>query len=106
MKNVTIDFNKGDGLVPAIIQDYKSGVVYMLGYMNKEAFEKTKKTGLVFFWSRSKKRIWMKGEKSGNKLKVKEVVLDCDNDTFLVKAELNGKNVCHTGNMTCFNTKL
>ena len=74
--------------------------------MNKEAFEKTKQAGLVYFWSRSKKRLWMKGEESGNIVKVKEIFVDCDNDTFLVKAELNGKNICHTGNRTCFYTKI
>lgn len=106
MKNIPIDFSKGNGLVPAIIQDYQSGIVYMLGYMNKEAFKKMKETSWVYFWSRSRKRLWMKGEESGNKLKVKEILIDCDNDTVLVKAELEGKNVCHTGNTTCFNTKL
>lgn len=93
-------------LIPAIIQDYQSGVVYMLGYMNEEAFQKTKETGWVYFWSRSRKRLWMKGEESGNKLKAKEILVDCDNDTLLVKVELDGKNVCHTGNITCFFKKI
>lgn len=106
MKNTKIDFSKGNGLVPAIIQDYQSGVVYMLGYMNKEAFKKTKETSWVYFWSRSRKRLWMKGEESGNKLRVKEILVDCDNDALLVTVELEGKNVCHTGNRTCFNIKL
>ncbi|MDP1722487.1 MAG: phosphoribosyl-AMP cyclohydrolase [Candidatus Gottesmanbacteria bacterium] len=106
MKNVTIDFSKRNGLVPAIIQDFQSGVVYMLGYMNKEAFEKTKETSWVYFWSRSRECLWMKGEESGNKLRVKEILIDCDNDTILVKIKLDGKNACHTGNITCFNTKL
>lgn len=94
-----------NALIPAIIQDYQSGDVYMLGYMNKEAIKKTKETGWVYFWSRSRKRLWMKGEQSGNKLKVKEILVDCDNDTLLVKVELKGKSVCHTGNLTCFNAK-
>jgi phosphoribosyl-AMP cyclohydrolase len=93
-------------LVPTIIQDYRNGIVYMLGYMNTEALKKTRQTGHVYFWSRSKKRLWMKGEESGNTLKVKEILVDCDYDTLLVKAELNGKNVCHTGNITCFYTQL
>lgn len=95
-----------NALIPAIIQDYQSGVVYMLGYMNEEAFQKTKETGWVYFWSRSRKRLWMKGEQSGNKLKAKEILVDCDNDTLLVKVELDGKNVCHTGNITCFFKKI
>ena len=106
MKNISIDFSKGKGLAPAIIQDYQNGIVYMLGFMNEETLEKTKETGWVYFWSRNKKRLWMKGEKSGNKLKVKRILIDCDSDTLLVKVELNGTNVCHTGNRTCFNTEL
>lgn len=102
MKTIMIDFNKGNGLVPAIIQDYQSGAVYMLGYMNKEAFKKTSQTGWVYFWSRSRNRLWMKGEKSGNKLRTKEVLIDCDNDTILVKAALVGTNACNTGARTCF----
>lgn len=104
MNNIDIDFNKANGLIPAIIQDYQSGDIYMLGYMNKRAFEKTKETGQAYFWSRSRKQLWMKGEQSGNKLDVKEILMDCDNDSLLVKVKLNGKNVCHTGNKTCFNT--
>jgi phosphoribosyl-AMP cyclohydrolase len=100
MKN--IDFGKGNGLVPAIIQDYKSGEVLMLGYMNREALQKTLESGWVYFWSRSRGKLWMKGEESGNKLKAKEVFEDCDKDSILVKAELIGKNVCHTGNKNCF----
>ena len=106
MKNAQINFCKGKGMVPVIIQDDISGVVYMLGYMNKEALNKTRDTGWVYFWSRSRKRLWIKGEESGNKLNVKEILVDCDNDTLLVKAELKGKRICHSGNITCFNTKL
>lgn len=104
--NVSIDFTKENGLVPAVIQDYKSGDIYMLGYMNEEALQKTIETGWVYFYSRSRQELWMKGEESGNKLKVKEVYLDCDKDSILVKAELIGSNICHTGNKSCFYTKL
>lgn len=97
-----IDFKKGDGLIPTIIQDFKSGEVYMLGYMNKESLEKTKQTGNVWFFSRSKNRLWMKGEESGNKLIVKQILNDCDKDSLLIKVELDGKNVCHTGEKCCF----
>ncbi|OGE64549.1 phosphoribosyl-AMP cyclohydrolase [Candidatus Daviesbacteria bacterium RIFCSPLOWO2_02_FULL_36_7] len=102
MKIIDIDFKKGNGLVPAIVQDYKSNEVLMLGYMNEEAIKKTLKSGWVYFWSRSRKKIWMKGEESGNKLKVKDIFIDCDGDTLLIKAELKGKAVCHTGKKTCF----
>jgi phosphoribosyl-AMP cyclohydrolase len=74
----------------------------MLGYMNKEAFSKTQSSGWVHFWSRSKDRLWMKGEESGNKLKVVSIYEDCDNDTILIKVELHGEAVCHTGNKSCF----
>lgn len=102
MNDTDINFEKGNGLVPAIIQDYKSGEVLMLGFMNKEALQKTVDSGWVYFWSRSKKRLWMKGEESGNKLKVKEMFKDCDKDALLIKVELIGKSVCHIGNRTCF----
>lgn len=95
-----INFKKG--LIPAIIQDYKTNQVLMMGYINMGALQKTKNTGWVYFWSRSKNRLWMKGETSGNKLKVKEILQDCDGDTVLIKVELIGSNVCHTGNRTCF----
>jgi len=93
-------------LIPAIIQDYKSGDIYMLGYMDEEALQKTLKTEWVYFYSRSRQKLWMKGEESGNKLKVKEIYSDCDNDSILVKVKLNGGNVCHTGSKSCFYTKL
>ncbi len=102
MKNVDTDFGKGNGLVPAIIQDYKSGGVLMLGYINQEALQKTSESGWVYFWSRSKNRLWMKGEESGNKLKVKKIFIDCDRDAILIKVELIGKVACHTGNKSCF----
>lgn len=97
-----IDFKKGNGLVPAIIQDYKSGEVLMFGFVNRKALQKTLESGWVYFWSRSKNRLWMKGEGSGNQLKVREVFKDCDHDTLLVKVDLIGKGVCHTGNKSCF----
>jgi len=102
MKKIIIDFQKGKGLIPAIIQDNKTGVVLMLGYMNSIAFEKTKKTGLVNFWSRSRKKLWLKGEESGNKFEVITITADCDFDTILIKIKLIGKAACHTGNYSCF----
>jgi len=98
---VNIDFDKGDGLVPAIVQDAGTGKVLMLGYMNKEAHEKTRKTRNVTFFSRSRQELWTKGETSGNYLLVKEIRVDCDGDTLLIKAEPTGPT-CHTGSDTCF----
>ena len=91
-----------DGLVPAIIQDCTTLKVLMLGYMNEEALQKTQEEGKVTFWSRSKGRLWTKGETSGNFLNVKEILLDCDQDTLLIKARPDGP-VCHTGADTCWN---
>jgi len=93
-----------DGLIPAIIQDARSKKVLMLGFMNKEAYKKTKEEGKVTFFSRTKNRLWTKGEESGNFLYVKEILKDCDKDTILIKAEPAGP-VCHTGTDTCFNEK-
>ena len=99
------DFSKyNDGLVPAIVQDNNTGKVLMLGFMNKEAFTQTQKEGKVTFYSRSKQRLWTKGETSGNFIFVKNIVTDCDNDTILIKAKPAGP-VCHTGADTCFNEK-
>lgn len=95
------DFDKGDGLLPVIIQDALSAKVLMLGYMNAEAFAKTKAEGRVTFFSRSKQRLWTKGETSGNFLQVESMQLDCDQDTLLIKAVPAGP-VCHTGSDTCF----
>ena len=98
-----IDFAKyTDGLVPAIIQDTVTNKVLMLGFMNEEALAKTQETGKVTFYSRTKKRLWTKGEESGNFLFLKDCLFDCDNDTILIKAEPVGP-VCHTGADTCFN---
>ena len=99
-----IDFKKGDGLVPAIIQDSETNIVLMLGYMNEEAFAKTKESGKVTFFSRSKNKLWIKGETSRNWLYYKNAYLDCDNDTLLIKASPEGP-ICHTGQDTCFNEK-
>ena len=98
---MTIDFSKGDGLVPAVVQDAVTGKVLMLGYMNEEAYRLTLDRRLVTFWSRSRKRIWTKGETSGNFLQLREILADCDGDTLLVKAIPSGP-VCHTGSDTCF----
>jgi phosphoribosyl-ATP pyrophosphohydrolase/phosphoribosyl-AMP cyclohydrolase len=96
------DFNKSsEGLIPAIIQDHHTGKVLMLGFMNEEAFKLTQESGRVTFYSRSKKRLWTKGEESGHFLNVKQVALDCDQDTLLIKAEPVGPT-CHTGADTCW----
>ncbi|HYJ38035.1 MAG TPA: bifunctional phosphoribosyl-AMP cyclohydrolase/phosphoribosyl-ATP diphosphatase HisIE [Chitinophagaceae bacterium] len=93
-----------DELVPAVIQDYKTQKVLMLGFMNREAVKKTEESGLVTFYSRSKKRLWTKGEESGNHLQLRQMLIDCDNDTLLIKAEPKGP-VCHTGADTCWSER-
>ena len=98
---MTIDFEKMDGLVPAIIQDATTKNVLMLGYMNKEAYEHTVKTGKVTFYSRTRKTLWTKGETSGNFLMVKDIANDCDNDTLLITVNPTGP-VCHLGTDTCW----
>lgn len=100
---INIDFDKTQGLVPVIIQDVQTLEVLMLGYMNQEAWEKTQAEGKVTFFSRSKNRLWTKGEESGNFLFVKETHIDCDNDTILIKATPVGPT-CHTGSRSCFQT--
>lgn len=95
------DFNKMNGLIPAIIQDNRTDMILMLGFMNKEAYEKTIKEGMVTFYSRTKERLWTKGEKSGNHLKVTDIRLDCDKDTVLIRVIPEGP-VCHTGTTSCF----
>ncbi|TDG36357.1 bifunctional phosphoribosyl-AMP cyclohydrolase/phosphoribosyl-ATP diphosphatase HisIE [Pedobacter changchengzhani] len=99
-----IDFNKSDGLVPVVIQDAQTLEVLMLGYMNDEALTKTQNEGKVTFFSRSKNRLWTKGEESGNFLFVKSIHIDCDNDTILIKANPVGPT-CHTGSRSCFKTE-
>ncbi|OEF24835.1 bifunctional phosphoribosyl-AMP cyclohydrolase/phosphoribosyl-ATP diphosphatase HisIE [Vibrio rumoiensis] len=96
-----IDWNKVDGLVPVIVQDYQSSQVLMMGYMNVDALQKTADTGLVTFYSRTKQRLWTKGEESGNSLNLVNIALDCDNDTLLAKVNPIGPT-CHTGTTTCF----
>ncbi len=98
----TIDFDKNNGLVPVIIQDDRTFQVLMLGYMNREAYEKTKNEGIVTFFSRSKNRLWTKGETSGNVLHVRQISFDCDKDTLLIKVMPEGPT-CHTGSTSCFN---
>ena len=99
---MNINYDKTTGLVPAIIQDYNTQKVLMLGYMNQEAFDQTQALGKVTFYSRSRKQLWTKGETSGNYLLVKNIKNDCDNDTLLIQAEPVG-SVCHTGSDTCWN---
>ena len=101
--NEQIDFEKSDGLIPAIIQDVQTLEVLMLGYMNEEAWQKTQQEGRVTFFSRSKNRLWTKGEESGNFLEVVSTHIDCDKDTILIKAQPKGPT-CHTGSRSCFNT--
>ncbi len=99
-----INFAKGDGLVPVIVQDAQTLEVLMLGYMNQEAWEKTQTEGKVTFYSRSKNRLWTKGEESGHFLQVVSAHIDCDQDTVLIKAKPEGPT-CHTGSRSCFNTE-
>lgn len=99
---MNIDFNKTNGLVPVIIQNFLNGQVLMLGYMNEAALNKTKDEGKVTFFSRSKNRLWTKGESSGNFLRVKSIAIDCDKDTILIKVDPVGPT-CHTGAVSCFN---
>jgi phosphoribosyl-ATP pyrophosphohydrolase/phosphoribosyl-AMP cyclohydrolase len=101
METLDIDFEKGDGLVPAIVQDVNTGKVLMLGYMNEEALLKSQETGKVTFYSRTKRRLWTKGETSGNFLEIMDIQVDCDRDTLLVYAKPYGP-VCHKGDDTCF----
>jgi len=97
-----LDFDKLGGLVPAVIQDHSSGRVLMLGFMNEEAFRQTVETGFATFYSRSRNKLWMKGETSGHRLVVKEISTDCDRDTVLVRVEPLGAGVCHEGYRSCF----
>ena len=98
-----MDFTKLDGLIPAVIQDSDTSEVLMVGFMNDEALALTKKTGFATFFSRTRNTLWMKGETSGNRLQVVEMLADCDDDTVLVKVKrLGDGNVCHTGQRTCF----
>ena len=98
-----MDYSKLSGLIPAVVQDDQSGEVLMVGFMNDEALEKTKATGFATFFSRTRNKLWMKGETSGNRLQVVETLVDCDDDTVLLKVKrLGDGNVCHTGERSCF----
>jgi phosphoribosyl-AMP cyclohydrolase len=98
-----MDFSKLDGLIPAVIQDDESGEVLMVGFMNEEALALTKSSGYATFFSRTRNRLWMKGETSGNRLKVTQILADCDDDTLLLKVRREGDgNVCHLGRRSCF----
>jgi phosphoribosyl-AMP cyclohydrolase len=101
-----LDFDKEGGLIPAIVQDDKNGEILMLGFMNREAYDLTRKTGLVTFFSRSRKKLWTKGETSGQKLILRELRTDCDLDALLVRVELDGGAVCHEGYRSCFFRRL
>jgi phosphoribosyl-AMP cyclohydrolase len=102
MSDLGIDFSKEQGLIPAIVQDWQTGEVLMIAYMNAASWAKTQETGRACFWSRSRKKIWLKGETSGHVQIVKEVYLDCDNDALLLKVEQFGGAACHTGYRSCF----
>ena len=100
---ITIDFAKAGGMVAGIVQDAKTGEVLMLGFLNEESYLKTNKTGFVTFWSRTRSKLWMKGETSGNRLRVISASTDCDNDALLFRVEVEGDGlVCHEGTVSCF----
>jgi phosphoribosyl-AMP cyclohydrolase len=102
-----MDFSKLDGLIPAVVQDVESHEVLMVGFMNDDAWAITQRTGYVTFFSRTRNTLWTKGETSGNRLAVKQMFVDCDEDTVLIKAAREGDgNVCHTGQRTCFYTEV
>ena len=99
---INLNFTKSGGLVPAIVQDYETGEILMLAYMNREAFNATLSSGKATYYSRSRQALWVKGETSGNMQMVKEIRIDCDDDTILLKVEQLGKAACHTGHRSCF----
>jgi phosphoribosyl-AMP cyclohydrolase len=101
-----LNFEKTGGLIPTIVQDAKSGKVLMLAYMNKQAWEMTLRTGLATYFSRSRQKIWIKGETSGRRQNIKEIWIDCDDDTVLLKIEQLGGAACHTGYKSCFFKKV
>ncbi|MEN8212268.1 MAG: phosphoribosyl-AMP cyclohydrolase [Thermodesulfobacteriota bacterium] len=103
---IKLDFEKTNGLIPAIAQDYKTGEVLMLGFMNSQAFEKTIKTKKVTYYSRSRQQLWTKGETSGHVQNVKEIRVDCDSDTILLKVDQVGGAACHKGYKSCFFSKV
>ena len=101
-----LNFQKSDGLVTAVIQDHLTGRVLMVGYINEEAFRKTVETGFVTFYSRSRRKLWLKGETSGHRLVVKQISTDCDQDALLIQVEAQGPGVCHEGYQSCFYRRL
>jgi phosphoribosyl-AMP cyclohydrolase len=102
-----MDYSKLNGLIPAVIQDAETSEVLMVGFMNDEALARTRESGFATFFSRTRNKLWMKGETSGNRLAVTDILVDCDDDTVLVKVKrLGDGNVCHTGERTCFYRKL
>jgi phosphoribosyl-AMP cyclohydrolase len=103
---MNLDFAKSGGLITAVVQDAATGRVLMVGYMNQESFDKTVATGFVTFFSRSRNKLWMKGESSGHRLAVKEISTDCDLDAVLVKVDAQGPGVCHEGYQSCFFRRL
>ncbi|MBA7535073.1 Phosphoribosyl-AMP cyclohydrolase [subsurface metagenome] len=103
---IELNFEKGNGFIPVITQDFNSGEVLMMAFMNMAAWEQTLKTGYVHYWSRSRDKLWKKGEKSGNLQKVKEIRIDCDNDCILIKVHQIGDAACHTGYKSCFYRKI
>jgi len=103
---IELNFNKSDGLVPAIVQDAETKDVLMLAYMNKASWEATVQTGKATFWSRSRQRLWLKGESSGHVQMIKNIYIDCDEDTILLQVEQLGGAACHTGYRSCFYRKL
>ena len=101
--NPAIDFTKLDGLVTGVVQDAGTGQVLMVGFLNEQSYKKTLETGFVTFWSRTRKKLWMKGETSGNRLRITETSTDCDNDTLLFRVVVEGDGlVCHEGTVSCF----
>ena len=100
-----IDFKKGDGLIPVIIQDASTNEVLMMAYMNRTAWEETLRTKKACFWSRSRQKLWIKGETSGHYQEVREILLDCDSDTLLLKVVQKGGAACHTGHRSCFHRR-
>jgi phosphoribosyl-ATP pyrophosphohydrolase/phosphoribosyl-AMP cyclohydrolase len=107
MTEIAIDFAKMDGLAPGIVQDARSGQVLMLGFLNEESWRKTKDTGFVTFWSRTRQKLWMKGETSGNRLRIIDISTDCDQDALLFRVEVEGDGlVCHEGTVSCFTRPL
>jgi phosphoribosyl-AMP cyclohydrolase len=103
---ISLNFEKCDGLVPAVVQDYKTGEVLMLAFMNEEAWQETLKTGTATYWSRTRRELWVKGQSSGNVQHVREIRIDCDDDTVLLKVEQVGGAACHTGHRSCFFKKV